>query len=137
MSSAQTSSIQWRDVDDKKVVQSWNFDQFDDFHEKRSELSGDAHLFIRNAETSCVEYLALSAIGEGGKGGLPGPFEMELSGNTATFTNCVMRVARAYFFYQDQTCTVPRSQDSIVYVILRHSDSPSIQVSCGDYATVT
>lgn len=69
---------------------------------------------------------------------LPGPFEIDidLSSGIATFTNCTMRIARGYFFYDDLTCSVP-TEDSIIYAITEHSNNPTISIRAGSYATVS
>ena len=89
-----------------------------------------------------IEYKSLSAAclsgGTGGAGQLPGPFEMELSsGGAAKFTNCVMRIARAYFFFEDQTLQGLDGTDQIIYVKAEHADPPTIELSSGPYATVS
>ena len=102
-------------------------------------LSGDAEFVVRTTDANGnrkIEYKSLSAAASGGGTSIPGPFEMELEGTTASFTNCVMRIARGYFFFPNQTCTVPNG-NSIVYVILTHSSNPTIEVSAGDFQTVS
>ena len=231
-----TSSLQWLELSTEqgevsgKVLQIFGFEKMDEVYEDiSSALSGEQHVILRNAETSAVEYIQLSALstqvsvdseyggqqnemksiqfgtfddddtryiqlygfteelaqadhvsvqlstnakpllGEeyefvvrktaqngdrtieykslsaaclsggtgGGPGQLPGPFEMSLSANgNAAFTNCVLRIARAYFFFQDQTLQVPQT-DQIIYVRAEHTDPPTISVGCGDYATVS
>ena len=89
-----------------------------------------------------IEYKSLSAAclsgGTGGGGQLPGPFEMELSSEgAAKFANCVLRIARAYFFFQDQELQGLDGTDQIIYVRAEHTDPPTISVGCGDYATVS
>lgn len=63
---------------------------------------------------------------------------MELSsGGAAKFTNCVMRIARAYFFFEDQTLQGLGQTDQIIYVKAEHADPPTIELSSGPYATVS
>lgn len=66
-----------------------------------------------------------------------GPFEIDLSSNgKAKLTNCCMRIARAYFFWEDQTLTGIPSADSIIYVKCDHLSSPSITVDVDRYDDV-
>ena len=47
-----------------RVLQSWKFDQMDGYYSSLSAaLENQQHVFLRNADTSAVEYIALSAIG--------------------------------------------------------------------------
>ena len=109
------SSIQYRtlasaDTDTPgKVLELFGFDD----PTTSAPLSDDS--FVVRRDGSRVSYVSMSALlsavsssisGGGGGGGpsVPGPFEMTLSGQNASFRNCVMRVARAYFFYDDMTC---------------------------------
>lgn len=47
-----------------RVLQSWKFDQMDGYYSSLSAaLASQQHVFLRNADTSAVEYIALSAIG--------------------------------------------------------------------------
>jgi hypothetical protein len=88
--------------------------------------------YTDDREDSFIPFPSLS-----GGAKLPGPFEVniDLSSGIATFTNCVMRIARGYFFYDDLTCSVPR-EDSIIYAITEHSNNPTVSITAGDYATV-
>ena len=99
-----------------------------------NDLSG---ITIQYTDDRGDKFIPFPSLSGGERNSLPGPFEMDLqlSSNKATFTNCVMRIARAYFFYDDLTCTVPR-RDSIIYVVAQHKDNPTISVGVGDYDTV-
>ena len=101
-----------------------------------NDVSGLTIQYTDDREDKFIPFPSLSG-GNDERNSLPGPFEMDLqlSSNKAKFTNCVMRIARAYFFYDDLTCTVPR-RDSIIYVVAQHKDNPTISVGVGDYATV-
>ncbi len=72
-----------------------------------------------------------------GSSSYQGPFEIDLSSNgIAKLTNCCMRIARAYFFWEDQTLTGIPSADSIIYVKCDHLSSPSITVDVDSYNDV-
>lgn len=100
-----------------------------------NDISGLTIQYVDGREEKFIPFPALSG---GGRPGLPGPFEVTLSsGGAATFTNCVLRIARAYFFFQDQTLQGVDGTDQIIYVRAEHTDPPTISVGCGDYATVS
>lgn len=104
-----------------------------------SLLPEDYEFVVRkNGKGGEISYAKFNIIGGAGGASLPGPFEMDLdlSTDVATFTNCVMRIARGYFFYEDLTCSVPR-EDTIIYAVTEHSESPAVSVCAGDYATVS
>lgn len=102
-------------------------------------LEGNSQFLVRTIGQNgarTLEYKSISAAASGGGGtSFPGPFEMTLSGAGAGFTNCVMRVARAYFFYGDMSCDVPAG-DQMVFSVLQHSETPSVTVSAGPYADI-
>ena len=100
-----------------------------------NDVSGLTIQYVDDREEKFIPFPALSG-GGGERQSLPGPFEMSLSGTHASFSNCVMRIARAYFFFQDQTLQVPRT-DQIIYVKAEHTDPPTIELSSGPYATVS
>lgn len=113
-----------------RCMQLYNFDKA----EADKQTSADLIIARRKTETG-QELVYLSGITGGGGPSVPGPFEMTLSGQNASFKNCVMRVARAYFFYDDMTCTVPAG-DQMVYSVLQHSETPSVTVSAGPYSEI-
>ena len=125
-------SIGWLETDTKAPLelQLWNFDNA----EADKQTSADLIIARRKTETG-QELVYLSGITGGGGPSVPGPFEMTLSGQNASFRNCVMRVARAYFFYDDMSCAVPGG-DQMVYSVLQHSDTPSVTVSAGPYSDI-
>lgn len=102
-------------------------------------LDGNSQFLVRTIGQDGkrkLEYKSLSAAASGGGGtSFPGPFEMTLSGTGAGFTNCVMRVARAYFFYGDMSCAVPAG-DQMVFSVLQHAETPSATVSAAPYADI-
>ena len=107
-------SIGWLETDTKAPLelQLWNFDNA----EADKQTSADLIIARRKTETG-QELVYLSGITGGG-----GP-------------SVVMRVARAYFFYDDMTCTVPAG-DQMVYSVLQHSETPSVTVSAGPYSEI-
>lgn len=82
-----------------------------------------------------LKYLDLSVASGGGGGGgqLPGPWEMTLGGGTASFTNCCARIARAYYFFDDQSVNVPATGDVMVYMGVDHTPNPQVHVLTGNY----
>ena len=106
---------------------------YDVTEDTRDEKDGLLITYTDNREESFIPWPTLS-----GGAKLPGPFEMniDLSSNQATFTNCVMRIARGYFFFNDMTCIVPEN-DSIIYAITEHSNNPTVSITAGSYATVS
>lgn len=101
-----------------------------------NDVSGLTIQYVDDREDKFIPFPSLSG-GGGERQSLPGPFEMSLSGTRASFSNCVLRIARAYFFFQDQTLQGVDGTDQIIYVRAEHTDPPTISVGCGDYATVS
>ena len=106
---------------------------YDVIEDTQDDKDGITIQYTDDREDSFIPWPTLS-----GGVKLPGPFEMDidLSSGIATFTNCVMRIARGYFFFNDMTCIVPEN-DSIIYAITEHSNNPTVSITAGDYATVT
>lgn len=66
----------------------------------------------------------------GGGAGLPGTFEMSVSGTTATFTNCTVQRQMYFIAAADKTCTVTLTGDCYIGYVLTEADN-SIAMATG------
>lgn len=66
----------------------------------------------------------------GGGAAYDGPFEMSVSGTTATFTNCVAQRQMYFIVAADKTCTVTLTGDCYIGYVLTEADN-SIAMATG------
>ena len=76
---------------------------------------------------------AIGSEGGGGKGGLPGTFEIVYGlSNELSLINCALPIATKWFFYDDQALTSLTGDYFITLKVDLYSDPPGISCRCED-----
>lgn len=119
-------SVSWNSSD-KVQIKGWDTD---------AAITPDAsasYALVARDEDDELKYLNFSTLSSN-----PQPFDATINASAATmtFTNCCLRIARAYFFWSDTSVQLPSTStyDVMVYAGVDHTSTPALHVFVDPYA---